>query len=174
MQDGHHPAMFKVSRTATGTLIISQGRAQAVVRLVIWASVVVVFYLVVLGDAALSGERLQGDRAPPWHLWALLLFPLFLVPYLFSLIRALRCADELIFDGREKIICRRGRTLARFSDIRGLELRAVHGTCEEYQLSTVLAAGGSLDLLEAEASAATETLARELSELLQVPLIRKL
>ncbi|HSS66275.1 MAG TPA: hypothetical protein VLS27_17735 [Gammaproteobacteria bacterium] len=165
--------MLRVSRPAAGTLVISQGRAQAFVRLAIWIGVVGLFYLVVLGETVLSGAPAANGRGVPWHEWALLLFPLSLLPYLFSLVRTLRRADELILDGREKIVSRGRRTLAVFTDIRSLELKTVHGSCEEFRLSAILSNGRSIELMETEASAAIGTLAREMSGLLQVPLIRK-
>ena len=164
--------MPKVSRPATGLLVISQGRAQAFVRLAIWIGVVAVFYLVLLGDAALSGERTASDKADAWHEWVLLVFPLFLFPYLFSQVRALRRADELTLDGREKIVSQGRRTLAAFADVRSLELQTVHGSCEEFRLSVILSDGRRIELLETEASAAIEALAQEISELIDVPLAR--
>lgn len=164
--------MLKVSRPATGLLVISQGRAQAFVRLAVWIGVVIVFYLVLLGDAILSPEPVTNSHADAWHERVLLLFPLFLLPYLFSLVRTLRRADELTLDGCEKIVSRGRRTLAAFSDVRSLELRTVHGTCEEFRLSAILSDGRIIGLVETEASAAIEALAQEISELLGVPLAR--
>ncbi len=165
--------MLKVSRPHTGTLIISQGRAQALVRLLIWAGVVVLFYIVMISDLVQIGERPEGGEAAAWHLWALMLFPLFLLPYLFGLLRTIRRADDLIFDGREKTVSKGKQTLAAYADIRALELLSVHATCEEFRLSAVLADGVSIELMETEASVAIEVLAREISDLLNVPLDRK-
>ena len=165
--------MLRVSRPGTGILVVSQGQAQAVVRLLIWLSVVVLFYLVLLFGAPLNEELSSDDSAAAWHVWALLLVPLFLLPYLFGLIRAIRRSDELIFNGPDKIVSKGGKTLAAFTDIRAIELRTVHGTCEELRLSAVLDDGGSIALLETEASAEVDALAGKISELLQVPLTRK-
>lgn len=164
--------MLKVSRPASGILVISQGRTQTLVRLAIWIGVVVIFYLVVLGDAALTDDHSANTEATAWRTWVLLLFPLCLLPYLFSLVRALRRADALICDGRAKRLSKRRQTLVDFADIRELELQTVQGTCEEFRLSAILSNGHSIELLEAEASAATEALAVEISELLEAPLIR--
>ncbi len=165
--------MLKVSRPASGVLVVSHGRTQALVRLAIWTSVVVIFYLVVLGDAAQTAEHTGSDKTAAWHVWVLLLFPLCLLPYLFGLIRILRRANDLIFDGPRKTVSKGKRALAAFADVRALEMRAVHGTCEEFRLSALLEDGGNLELIETEASAMIEALAEEISELLEVPLTRK-
>lgn len=164
--------MLRVSRPETEILVVSQGQAQAVVRLLIWISVVVLFYVVLLFGAPLNEERPAGDAAAAWHRWALFLVPFFLLPYLFGLVRAIRRGDELIFSGLDNIVSKGGRTLAAFADIRAIELQTVHGTCEEFRLSAVLAAGNTISLLETEASAEVEALAREISELVDAPLIR--
>jgi hypothetical protein len=167
-----HPAMLNVSRSAAGLLVVSQGRAQAFARLAIWIGVVTVFYLVVLGDAVLSRSPPGSNAANAWHEWSLLIFPLFLLPYLLSLVRTLRRADVLTLDRCEKIVRRGRRTLAAFAEVRSLELRTVHATCEEFRLSAILRNGRSVGLVETEASAAVEALAKEISELLDVPLGR--
>lgn len=165
--------MLEVSRPDAGTLIISKGRAQAFVRLLIWAGVVLLFYIVLISDLVQSGERPEGGEAAAWHLWTLMLFPLFLLPYLFGLLRTIRRADDLIFDGRKRTVSKGKQTLAGYADIRALELLSVHATCEEFRLSAVLADGVSIELMETEASVAIEVLAREISNLLSVPLNRK-
>lgn len=164
--------MLNVSRPAAGLLVISRGRAQAFARLVIWIGVVIVFYLAVLGDAVPGRAPPGYDEAGAWHEWALLLFPAFLLPYLFSLVRTLRRADVLILDGCEKIVSRGRRRLVAFAEVRSLDLRTVHGTCEEFRLSAILSDGRSIGLVETEASAAVEALAQEVSELIGVPLAR--
>ena len=140
--------------------------------MLIWLSVVVLFCMVLLADAPLGSEHPPDDPAAAWRRWALFLVPLFLLPYLFALIRAIRRGDELIFNGIDEIVSRGRRTLATFADIGAIELQTVHGSCEEFRLSAVLAAGGAIPLLETEASAAVEALAREISELMDVPLVR--
>jgi hypothetical protein len=164
--------MLRVYRPAAGFLVISQGRGQALLRLSIWVGVVVVFYVVVIGDVALSRAPVENNQAGGWHEWVLLIFPLFLLPYLFSLVRTLRRADELTIDGREKTVSKGRRTLAAFADVRSLELRTVHGSCEELRLSAILDNGRNIGLVETEASTAIEALAQEVSELLDVPLAR--
>lgn len=165
--------MLRVFRPTTKILVVSQGRAQAVVRLLIWIGVVVLFYIVLLVDAPLGNERPPDDSAAAWRTWALFLVPLFLLPYLFGAIRAIRRSDELIFNGLDEIVFKGGRTLATFADIRAIELQTVHSSCEEFRLSAVLAAGGAIPLLETEASAEVDALAGKISDLLQVPLTRR-
>ncbi len=164
--------MLRISRPATQMLVVSQGRAHALVRLLIWISVVVLFCIVLLIDAPLGNERPPDDAAAAWRTWALFLVPLFLLPYLFSLTRALRRGDELVINGLDEIVSRGKVRLATFADIRAIELQTVHGSCEEFRLSAVLAAGGAIPLLETDASADVEALAGEISERVDVPLIR--
>ena len=154
-------------------MVVSQGQAQAVVRLLIWLSVIVLFYMVLLVGAPHNEERASDEVTAVWHVWALFLFPLFLLPYLFSLVRAVRRGDELVFNSLDKIVSKGGRRLAAFTDIRAVELRTVQGTCEEFRLSAVLDDGGRIALLETEASAEVDALAGKISDLLQVPLTRQ-
>ena len=141
--------------------------------MLIWISLVALFCIVLLVDAPLGSERPPDEPVDAWRTWALFLVPLFLLPYLFSLVKAIRRGDELVFDGLDKIVSRGGKTLAAFTDIRAIELRTVHGTCEELRLSVVLYDGGSIALLETEASARVDALAGKISDLLQVPLTRQ-
>ncbi len=164
--------MLRISRPTAEILVASLGRTQALVRLLIWISVVVLFCIVLLFDASLGNQRSPDDPAAAWRRWALFLVPLFLLPYLFGLTRAIRRGDELVINGVDGIVLKGGKTLAAFTEIRAIELRTVHGSCEEFRLSALLAAGGTVSLLETEASAAVEALAREISERLEVPLIR--
>jgi hypothetical protein len=140
-------------------LVISQRPIGAAVRLIVWLGVVVTFYLVALGGGVLSGELWLVDGSTGWHEWLLLLFPLFLVPYLFSLIRALRGFDELTFDQRSKVLSGRARMPVAFAEIEDLQLRTVHGTCEEYCLDAILIGGRRIELFETDASTAVEALA---------------
>ena len=165
--------MLRVSHPGTEILVVSQGQAQAVVRLLIWLSVVVLFYMVLLFGAPHNEERSPDEVAAVWHVWALFLVPLFLLPYLFGLIRAIRRGDDLVFNGLDRIVSKGDRRLAAFTDIKAIELRTVHGTCEEFRLSAVLDDGGSIALLETEASAEVDVLAGKISDLLQVPLTRR-
>ncbi len=142
-------------------------------RLIIWLGVVVIFYLVALRSGVPSGERWLVDGPTALHEWLLLLFPLFLLPYLPSLIRALRGFDELTFDGRSRMLSGEARLAVAFADVEDLQLRTVHGSCEEYRLDAVLKDGRRIELFETEASAAVESLAEEVSELLGVALTRK-
>jgi len=155
--------MVKVLRPTPQVLIISERRLQALIRLGIWIAIVCVFYLVVLNGASPAGGY--------WE-WLLLLFPLFLLPYLFDCIRVLLRSDELIFDGRSQVVSSRSRPLAAFGDIRKLHLRAVNGTCEEFCLSATLDDGRDIKLCESGASAAIIALADEIAALVGVEITR--
>jgi hypothetical protein len=154
-------------------LVISQRPTGAAVRLIIWFGVVLTFYLVALGGGVRGGELWSVDGPTGWHEWLLLLFPLFLLPYLFSLVRALRGFGELTFDQKSKMLSGGARMPVSFAEIEDLQLRTVHGTCEEYRLDAILTGGRRTELFETDASAAVEALAEEVSELLGVALTRK-
>lgn len=141
-------------------------------RLVVWIAVVCVFYGVVLGEAAWTAARSPGGEAAGWHDWLLLLFPLFLLPYFFSLARELRRADELILDASSGSVSNRRQSLAAFSDIREIQLRTVHGTCEEFRVTAVLSDGSSIRLIETDASAEIVDLAEEIADLVGVEVAR--
>lgn len=164
--------MLRVSRPAAEILVLSEGRAQALVRLLIWIGIVVLFCVVLLVDSPPGNDRPPDDPAAAWRTWALFLVPLFLLPYLFALIRAIRRGDDLVINGLDKIVFKGGKTLAAFTEVRAIELQTIHGSCEEFRLSALLAAGGAIPLLETGASAAVQALAREISELMDVPLVR--
>lgn len=164
--------MLSVTRPGPQLLVISERPTEVLLCLAIWIGVVFIFYLVVLGESALIGGRSNVNVAAGWHHWVLLLFPLFLLPYLFKLVRSLSRADELRFDGRSKMLSRKRRILVAFADIRELQLRTVHGTCEELRLSATLADGRNIKLIEIEASKAMMALAAEISELVGVEITR--
>jgi hypothetical protein len=164
--------MVKILRPTPLVLIISERRLQALIRLCIWTGVVCVFYLVVLNGTPLAGGKPAIFDAGGYWEWLLLLFPLFLLPYLFSCVRALLRSDELIFDGRSRLLSRRRRPLAAFGDIEKLDLRAVNGTCEELRLSATLGDGRRIKLCEGGASAAIIALADEVSALVGVEVAR--
>lgn len=165
--------MLKVARPEPRTLVITDRPTGALVRLIIWIGVVFIFYLAVLDDTALVGESPPGPESGGWHEWLLLLFPLFLLPYLFSLVRSLLRAGEFTFDGRSRTLSTRTQPVAAFSEIRELRLRTIHGSCEEFRLSAVLGNGRGIKLIEAKASAQVDDLAAEISELVGVDVIRE-
>ena len=164
--------MVKVLRPTPQVLIISERRLQALIRLGIWTGIVCVFYLVVLNGASLAGGKSAVFGAGGYWGWLLLLFPVFLLPYLFSCLRALLGSDELVFDGRSQLVSRRRQPLAAFGDIEKLDLRAVNGTCEEFRLSATLGDGRRIKLCEGGASAAIIALADEISALVGVEVAR--
>lgn len=163
--------MLKVERPGPGILVVSQRPIGAALRLAIWTGVVVIFYAALIIDLELT-ESGPADHGLGWQTWMLLLFPIFLSSYLFALLRGLRGVAELLVDAEANTLSARNQPLASFSDVREIQLRSVHGTCEEYRLSAILEDARSIVLLEAEASPATEALAREIAALLEVELTR--
>jgi hypothetical protein len=164
--------MLKILRPSPQVLVISERRLQALIRLGIWVGIVSVFYLVVLdGTAPADGESAVFGAGSYWE-WLLLLFPLFLLPYLFNCLKALLRSDEMIFDGRSQLVSSRSQALAAFGDIRELHLRAVNGTCEEFCLSATLGDGRHIRLCESGASSAITALADEIAALVGVEVIR--
>lgn len=161
--------MLKVFRPQPNILVVSQTRAQALVRLGIWVVVVSIFYLVVLGGE-FSGEAGEKAGQDDVHRWLLLLFPLFLLPYVFSCAREISGGGKLIFDGASREIFRKDRLLTAFDDIRELRLRAVNATCEELSLGVSLADGRFMNLLESKPGVTVETVAEEIADLIGVKL----
>lgn len=163
--------MFKVLRPQPNMLVVSQTRAQALVRLVIWIAVVSIFYLVVLGGD-LSAEAGDKNGQKNFHEWVLLLFPLFLLPYVAGCMREIFGGGTLVFDGASRKVLRRDRLLAAFDDIRELRLRTVNATCEEFCLCASLADGKFLALLESKHGATVDSVAMEIADLIGVELVR--
>ena len=164
--------MLKVLRPSPQALVVSERRLQALIRLGIWIGTVSVFYLVVLNGASFAdGEPAVFGAGGHWE-WLLLLFPLFLLPYLFNCVRVLLRSDELILDGRSRMVSSRRQSLAAFGDIRKLHLRAVNGTCEELGLSATLSDGRHIKLCESSASAEITALADEIAALVGVEVTR--
>lgn len=164
--------MFKLIRPGPGVLVVSEKPLPALVRLGIWLSLVGIFYAVLLGGGAKGGIAPAAANGRDLHDWLLLLFPLFLLPYLFNCLRAIFGAGDLIFDGASRTVSRRRRLLAAFADIRELRLRTVNATCEEFCLSAVLADGRIVSLLERSRSAGVDALAEEIAALIGVKVIR--
>ena len=158
--------MLTVARPQPHVLVVSQRPAGVALRLAIWIGVVLIFYLVVLAEIT------PADHTPlGWREWLLLLFPLCLLPYLVSLVRALRRVDELVFDAASKTLSNRSGNLAAFADIRELRLRTVHGSCEEFRLSAALEDGSEIRLVDGQASAALEKLAAEVAAFTCIELV---
>lgn len=159
--------MYKIARHEPDILVISDGTLQAFVRLCIWLAVVATFYAVILGG---GGPSMAGGR--DLHDWLLLLFPLFLLPYLINCIRTISGAGALVVDGTARTLWRRKRPLARFADIREIELRPVNATCEEFCLSASLSDGRRVTLVEGKRLENLDDLAREIAEMTGVRLSR--
>ncbi len=164
--------MFRITRLSPGVLVISEKPLQALVRLGIWIGIVVIFYLVTLGGIPVAGGAALGTDEWGLHEWLLLMFPVFLLPYVFSCIRALLGVGNLVFDGPSQSILRRGQLLAKFANIREMRLRAVNATCEEFCLTATLADGRVVTLLESKGTSGIDVVAEEISALVGVNLIR--
>ena len=164
--------MFRILRPSPNVLVISGSPLQALIRLGIWVGVVAIFYAVVLGST--PPTEAVPSAADEWslHEWLLLLFPIFLLPYLFNCVRVLLRSEALVFDGPSQLVSRKRQPLAAFTDVRELRLRAVNATCEELCLSAALADGRVLTLLESKPSAEINALAEEIAELVGVKVIR--
>ena len=109
-------------------LKIGEPRWRAVVRLLIWLSVVVIYYVTIVSTDAADANRRQSFDG------VLLLFPLFLIPYLFGIIRSIRTRDAFVFDGVAGDLRKNGVSIMRLDQITDLQLKAVNGTCEELSL----------------------------------------
>ncbi len=82
-------------------------------------------------------------------------------------------AKALTFDARARVLTSGHERMAYFGEISELQLRCVHGTCEEYILDARLADGRNVKLFESEASAAAVALANEISGLVGVRVTRR-
>lgn len=112
-------------------LEIGEPRWRVVVRLLIWLSVVVLYYVTLVPIDAADAGRMNNASL---H-WVLLVFPLFLTPYLFGIIQTLRDRELFVFDGVAGDLRRDGIAIIRLDQITDVCLEAVNGTCEELSLS---------------------------------------
>lgn len=150
-------------------LVIGEPLAPTLLRLFIWLIVVTGFYAVTLRAISLKDGGWQSADIKDW---LLLLFPLFLLPYLVGCIRSLTGAGKLTFDGKTRKLFKRDRQLAAFEDISQLRWIAVNGTCEEVRLSAVLNDGRSIRLYEGGQMAAISRLAEDIADLVGVEIYR--
>ena len=67
--------------------------------------------------------------------WVSLLFPLFLTPYLFGIIRNIRKHEVFVFDDVTGELRKNGLPIIRLDQIIDVRLKAVNGICEELSLS---------------------------------------
>lgn len=110
---------------------IGEPRWRAVTRLLIWLSVIVVYYVTII-----STDVTDTTKANRGHLnWMFVLLPLFLTPYLFGIMEGIRNREVFVFDGIAGDLRRGGVPVIRFDQITGVCLKAVNGTCEELSLS---------------------------------------
>lgn len=164
--------MFKITRPGPSVLVLSQKSLPALIRLGIWVCVVVIFYVAVFASSTHDDTVSSGATGRNVHEWLFLLFPIFLLPYLFNCIRAIAGSGDLIIDGPSRSVSRRSRPLASFADIRELRLRAVNATCEEFCLSATLRDGRHITLLESRGSPGIAALTEEIASLIGVKITR--
>ena len=67
--------------------------------------------------------------------WVSLLFPLFLIPYIFGIIKSIRKSEVFVFDGETRNLRKNGKSIIRFDQLINVRLKAVNGNCEELRLS---------------------------------------
>jgi uncharacterized protein with ACT and thioredoxin-like domain len=67
--------------------------------------------------------------------WVSLLFPLFLIPYMFGIIKSIRKSEVFVFDGETRDLRKNGKSIIRFDQLINVQLKAVNGNCEELRLS---------------------------------------
>ena len=146
-----------VSHPAPGVLVLSDGRAGALLRLLIWIAVVGAFFV-----------ALPAAGASPSP-WLALLVALVLSPYLVDAVGVLVHGRVHTFDGPRRELRATGRPPIAFARIRQLEVAAVNGTCEESRLTVRLDDGSTLSVLTADSFSATLALAREAAALADVP-----
>jgi|GEM_PF-3073150 len=152
--------MLKIDRTQKHCLRIREFRYGPGLRLLILLSITALYYFSIF-TAAPGPAGLPGD-------WLLLSFPLFLSPYLVSIVRGLRRHHDYCFDAGQRVLTQGGWRLAQFRDISQIQITAANAGCEELRLSLVVGSGTRLDLYEGPACSEVFDLARELAVLLDV------
>lgn len=118
-------------QTNPNKLEIGEPRWRAVVRLLIWLSMVAIYYVTFVKVVA-TGSSLTDNIS---LFWVSLLFPLFLTPYLFGIIRNIRKHEVFVFDGVTGDLRKNGISIVRLDQIIDVRLKAVNGICEELSLS---------------------------------------
>jgi len=120
-----------VRRANPHQLEIGEPRWRAIVRLLIWLSVVSIYYVslekVDALDTSLSHNTLM--------FWGSLLFPLFLTPYLIGIISRITKREALVVDEATGVLRKNGKSIIRLDQITEVRLKAVNGICEEFSLS---------------------------------------
>lgn len=154
--------MLHIRHKGPGNLSFSGYRSWPYLRLGILIAVFAV-YGYGLHAAGLFSGGLSGQ-------WMLVLFPLFLIPYLLPIWRGLKRRDAFEFDAASHTVRRAGQILTEFDDIHSVQIQATNAGCEELRLSLLMLDGTRLELYEGAARAQALVLARELSALLRVEL----
>ncbi len=155
--------MIKVDRSKSHCLVIGEHRFWPALRLLILLCLSGLYYYALF---SMDGVLPAGGSVR----WMLLLFPLFLTPYLQPIVRGLRHRDEFHFDTRRQRVNHAGQPLADFADIDKILIAATNSTCEELQLSLVLKSGRRVVLYEQPAGNDAYGLAQELAGLLGLDL----
>lgn len=112
-------------------LEIGEPRWRAIVRLLIWLSMVAIYYVSFVKVVG-TGSSLTDNGS---LFWVSLLFPLFLTPYLFGIIRNIRKHEVFVFDDVTGELRKNGLPIIRLDQIIDVRLKAVNGICEELSLS---------------------------------------
>lgn len=112
-------------------LEIGEPRWRAIVRLLIWLSMVAIYYVSFVKVVG-TGSSLTDNGS---LFWVSLLFPLFLTPYLFGIIRNIRKHEVFVFDDVTGELRKNGLSIIRLDQIIDVRLKAVNGICEELSLS---------------------------------------
>ncbi|MDH3690001.1 MAG: hypothetical protein OEU36_11045 [Gammaproteobacteria bacterium] len=167
----------KVTRPRRQVLVVSKARLSALVRLVVWMAIVAVFYYTLLGLGDATDDAAPVGDAKAWLLedgtrWLLLLFPIFIVPYLIEGIKALTVQDELTFDGLSQTVRKNDREVATFNQIEHLKLSTINGRCEELALTAVLIDGNSVQIHTSGTLLKMVALANDIADILQVEVVR--
>ena len=92
----------------------------------------VTIYYVIFVKVVATGSSLPDNGT---LFWVSLLFPLFLTPYLFGIMRNIRKHEVFVFDGVTGDLRKNGISLIRLDQIIDVRLKAVNGICEELSLS---------------------------------------
>jgi len=156
-------------------LTIGEGRLSGVAGVVVWVLLVGIFYATVFGFLGSPEGDAQGQPAfspARWKDWILLLIPVMFLPYLLRALREVARNQRFVLDGIDRKMRLNGREVARFEDVKGLELRPVNLTCEEATLTALLADGRRIDLRTGEAWSAMDALADRAAEVLGVEVVK--
>jgi len=157
--------MIKIDTPQQQCLRIYEYSVWPLVQLIILGTLVSGYYFSLLSD---TGNRITSD----FHFLALLIFPLFLSPYLLQIWRGINRRTNFEIDGMRGIVRGDGDVLIPFADITNIELSATNATCEELRLCVILKSGDKLQLYEGAAGKRISDLARRVAMIIGVALQR--